>query len=310
MNTPVAFIIFNRPEATKKVFGQIAMAKPRKLFVIADGPRTEHPEDIEKTTQARAIVERTDWECEVLRNYSHVNLGCGKRPVTGISWVFKHVEEAIILEDDCVPHPTFFQFCAELLQKYRNDDRVMMISGRSGQLVPKRAPYSYGFRRMFSCWGWATWRRAWQHYDMEIKAWSELRNTSWLQNILGEPHAVDFYQNAFDKAFHASGNIDYWDYQWAFACWLKNGLGVAPNTNLVQNIGFGKDATHTKWQNNPSGRLLAEEMTFPLRHPPHVASDPEIDRLLIKNSFPMTGKRSFLHRKLLFLFSKINKLLQ
>jgi hypothetical protein len=310
MNTPVALIIFNRPNVTEKVFTQIAKVRPKKLFVIADGPREENPDDIVKTAQARAIVERLDWDCEVLRNYSDVNLGCGKRPVTGISWVFEHVEEAIILEDDCVPHLTFFRFCTELLEKYRNDDRVMMISGRAGQLVRKQEPYSYGFRRMPSCWGWATWRRAWQHYDIEIDAWPALRNTSWLLNTLGDPRAVNFYRGVFDKAFHASGNIDYWDYQWAFTCWHKNGLVATPNINLVQNIGFGKDATHTRWKNNPAGKLLAEEMTFPLRHPRHPASDPKIDRLLIKNSVPMTEKRSFLHRKLRFLLSKIRNLLK
>ena len=153
MNTPVALIIFNRPDTTKKTFDEIAKARPPKLFVIADGPRADHPEDIKKCAAVREIIERVDWKCEVIKNYSDVNLGCGKRPATGISWIFEHVEEAIILEDDCVPHPTFFRFCEELLEKFRYDERVMQISGSNFQLGHKRTSYSYFFLPHFCLLG-------------------------------------------------------------------------------------------------------------------------------------------------------------
>jgi hypothetical protein len=147
LNVPVLLIIFNRLESTKKVFREIAKAKPRQLFVAADGPRPNHPEDIEKCRLTRAVIDEVDWECDVHKNYSDVNLGCGQRPATGISWVFEHEERAIILEDDCVPHLTFFRFCEELLERFHDDERVMQICGNNFQFGRKRTRYSY----FFSC---------------------------------------------------------------------------------------------------------------------------------------------------------------
>jgi hypothetical protein len=253
-------------------------AKPQKLLVIADGPRTGHSEDVDKCKAARAIVERVDWECEILKNYSDVNLGCGQRPATGISWVFKNVDEAIILEDDCVPHPTFFQFCEELLDFYRNDERVMMIAGRSNLYDLKRPSYSYYFSRIPACWGWATWRRAWHYFDIKIKLWQELRTTSLLSDILFDNCEVTYWNDIFNKAYRASGDADYWDYQWLFACWAQNGLTITPNKNLVHNIGFGEQATHTTSLKDKRAGILAEEMIFPLKHPSYMIRDIEADK--------------------------------
>jgi len=174
LRTPVVLIIFNRPPTTERVFAEIAKARPQKLFVVADGPRPERSGEAEKCAAARAVIDRVDWECEVLRNYAEVNLGCRQRPPTGISWVFEQVAEAIILKDDCVPHPTFFRFCEELLEKYREDERVMHISGSNFQPGYTRGPFSYYFSRFNPIWGWASWRRAWQHYDLNMKLWAEL----------------------------------------------------------------------------------------------------------------------------------------
>ncbi len=183
---PVAFLIFNRPELTRKVFATIAQAKPSKLLVVADGPRADVPDDREKCSEARAIIGRIDWDCEVLTNYSSANMGCRARISTGLEWVFTNVEEAIILEDDCIPHPTFFRFCKELLTRYRDDQRVMMISGDNFQMGRNRTPYSYYFSRFFHCWGWATWRRAWRHYDIDMELWPSLRDGSWLLYVPGK----------------------------------------------------------------------------------------------------------------------------
>jgi hypothetical protein len=284
MQTPVALIIFNRPHITEQVFAQIAKAKPRKLFVIADGPRPDRPGDGEKCAAARAIVERVDWECEVIKSYSDVNLGCGRRPATGISWVFEQVEEAIILEDDCVPRQTFFGFCEELLQRYRDDERVMMIAGSNHWFGQKRIAYSYHFSCLPWCWGWATWRRAWQHFDIEMKLWPEIRNACLLKDVLGDTVAVEAWQKRFDTAYAGRGNVDYWDYQWTFACWAQNGLCVFPNTNVISNIGFGKDATHTMDVNSIVNDIPASEMEFPLQHPPYVVRDKEIDQFRIDRS--------------------------
>jgi hypothetical protein len=280
LHTPIAFIIFNRPDLTERVFTEIAKAKPTKLFVIADGPRPDRPCEAEKCAAARAIIDRVDWECEVLKNYSDVNLGCGRRPATGISWVFEHVDRAIILEDDCVPHPTFFRFCEELLERYHDNERVMMIGGTTVLFVPKRTPYSYHFSRLPTCFGgWATWRRSWQHYDIEMKLWPALRETSWLPDILGDPIAIEFWQKIFDKAYAGRGNVDYWDYQWTFACWAQSSLAVLANTNLISNIGFREDATHTKSPISIAANLPTDEMVFPLQHPPYVVWDKEVDQI-------------------------------
>jgi len=283
MRTPVAFLIFNRPDTTARVFREIARAKPLKLFVIADGPRSNYPTDVEKCADSRAVIERIDWPCEVMKNYSDVNLGCGLRPANGISWVFDQVEETIILEDDCVPHPTFFRFCEELLERYHDDERVMMISGRNNLPDQKRRPYSYSFRCIMSCWGWATWRRAWEHFDMEMRLWPAFRTTSWLVDILGNTGVVKYWHEIFDKA-HADARLaDYWDYQWAFACWAQNALTAVPNTNLIRNVGFGETATHTRSLLDERANISTAAMSFPLQHPPYLVRDKEAEQLIHEN---------------------------
>ena len=268
MKTPVAFLIFNRPDTTEKVFEAIRAAKPPKLLVVADGARSDRPDEGEKCEAARKIIERVDWDCEVLTNYSEVNLGCQKRVSSGLDWVFNNVEEAIILEDDCVPHPTFFRFCEELLDYYRDDERIMVISGDNFQFGRKRTEYSYYFSRYNHIWGWATWRRAWQYYDIEMKLWSKIRDGNWLKFILEEPRAVKYWSKIFQAVY--DGYINTWDYQWTFACWLQSGLTVLPNVNLVSNIGFGTEGTHTKDIRNPFANLPTEKICFPLQHPPFI----------------------------------------
>ena len=176
LQTPIALVIFNRPELTARVFAEIAKVKPRQLFVIADGPRPGREQDVELCAAARKIIERVDWDCELILDYSDVNLRPHRRIVSGITNAFREVEELIVLEDDCVPHPTFFRFCEELLERYRDDERVMHIAGNHFQPQTRRQmPYSYTFARWNISWGWATWRRAWQHFDLEVRRWADLR---------------------------------------------------------------------------------------------------------------------------------------
>jgi len=282
MNSPVALIIFNRPDLTAKVFSEIAKAKPEKLFVIADGPRDNHLDDVEKCNAARAIIDRVDWECKVFKNYSDINLGCGRRPATGISWVFEHVEEAIILEDDCVPHPTFFRFCEELLGKYRYDNRIMQINGQNFHFDRDWTSDSYLFSSFNICWGgWATWRRAWQYFDFEIKMWFQLRATSWLSEILKNEQAVEIWQKLFDRAYESAGEKDFWDYQWRFAFWGKKGLAIMPNVALISNIGFREDGTHTKSGSHALANLDCAEMSFPLKHSAIVERHRELDHYYV-----------------------------
>ncbi len=283
MKTPVAFLIFNRPDTTEKVFEAIRQAKPPKLLVVADGPRTDRPDEAEKCEVARKIIERVDWQCEVLTNYSEVNLGCKQRVSSGLDWVFKNVEEAIILEDDCVPHPSFFRFCEELLDYYRDDERIMVISGDNFQFGRKYTEYSYYFSRYNHCWGWATWRRAWHYYDIEMKLWSKIRDDKWLKCILEEPRAVKYWSKIFQATY--DDNINSWAYRWTFACWLQSGLTVLPNVNLVSNIGFGTESTHTTDIRNPFANLPVEEMCFPLQHPPFIIRDADADNFTQDNNF-------------------------
>jgi hypothetical protein len=276
LRTPVAFLIFNRPETTARVFAEIARARPPKLLVVADGPRAARPAEAEACRATRAVVERVDWDCEVLTNYADENLGCRRRVSTGLEWIFREVEEAIILEDDCLPHPSFFPFCEELLERYRADERVMMISGDNFQRGRRRTSFSYYFSRYTHIWGWASWRRAWQHYDLEIKHWEALRReTLWLRDILGDETAARYWQTIFDQVF--DGHATTWDYQWLFACWAQNGLSITPEINLISNIGFGANSTHTATPDETVANLPAGEMLFPLRHPPFVVRAREAD---------------------------------
>ncbi|MCC5468074.1 glycosyltransferase family A protein [Pelosinus baikalensis] len=287
LTTPVVLLVFNRPHTTEQVFKEIRNAKPPKLLIVADGPRTDRSEEVEKCAAVRAIVEQVDWDCQVLINYSDINLGCRKRVASGLDWVFDRVDEAIILEDDCVPHPTFFHFCQELLERYRTDERVMTISGNNFQYGRRRTKYSYYFSRYAHLWGWATWRRAWNSYDVDMKMWQEIRDGAWLFDILGSTRpefqdgqyqinisrsirTVQYWHDIFEHTY--KGRIDTWDYQLLFASWLQNGLHVLPNINLVSNIGFGPEATHTKVISQ-CANLPITAMEDPLNHPTFVIRD-------------------------------------
>jgi len=274
MFTPVALIIFNRTEPTARVFEAIRAAQPRQLFIIADGPRVGKVGEAERCAATRAAVAQVDWDCEVHHNYSDANLGCRQRVSSGISWVFEHTEEAIILEDDCLPHPTFFAFCAELLERYRHDQRVSSISGNNFQFGNQRAPYSYYFSRYTHIWGWATWRRAWAGFDPQLTLWPQVKASGVLKNLFAEPELANFWGARFQSILEGR---DTWDFQWQLHTWLQGGLNVLPNVNLVTNIGFGVDATHTHAVNRLANIPLVA-LDFPLRHPPYLIRDALADQ--------------------------------
>ena len=276
--TPVAFIIFNRPDTTARVFAEIAKVKPPKLLVVADGPRPSRSKEEDKCAAARAVIEQVDWDCELITNYSDINIGCRQRVSSGLDWIFKTVEEAIILEDDCLPHPTFFRFCDELLDKYRDDERIMAISGNNFQAGRKRTHYSYYFSRYNHLWGWATWRRAWHYYDVDMTLWPEIKAQNRLKDILEDSNAVKYWLDKFQMIYDGrERQADTWDYQWTFACWLQSGLTILPNVNLVSNIGFSPDATHTlnKWSR--AANLPVGAINFPLKHPPYMVRNAQAD---------------------------------
>lgn len=276
-STPVALLIFNRPKLTNILFEKIAQIQPQKLLIVADGPRSV--EEVKKCEECRAIVEQVNWKCEVLTNFSETNLGCKYRVSSGLNWVFSEVEEAIILEDDCIPVPSFFYFCQTLLEYYRHDERIMMISGDN--FVESKSDRSYRFSKYNHIWGWASWRRAWKYYDVEMKSWSEYKQGNLLASVCEYPAEQKYWTNIFDRVF--AGNIDTWDYQWTYACWSQSGLSILPNSNLVSNIGFGSDATHTK--NQSSSLQLPTTDIWDIKHPPFVVRDRMADIYTFKHWF-------------------------
>jgi len=280
LKAPVAFFIFNRPDVTARVFERIAAARPEKLIVVADGARPSRPGEAEKCAAVRKVVERIDWPCDLHRDYSEANLGCGKRISSGLNAIFGEHERAIILEDDTLPDPTFFAFCDELLERYADDSRILHISGNNFQPASYRIPYSYYFSRYPHLWGWATWRRAWKLYDFDMKDYTP--DGSRIAGILPDPIERKIWTTNFDQIYHHT--FDTWDFQWAYACFKNGGLGINPAVNLVSNIGFGAEATHT---NDTASALAAIRSAAigPLRHPSEVAIDQQADAYTLARIF-------------------------
>ncbi len=264
--TPVIFIVFNRPAQTRSTFAAIAAARPQKLLIVADGPRAGRPGEVERCREVLSIIEMgVDWECDIMWNISPQNLGCGIRVSSGITWAFEQVEEAIILEDDCLPSPDFFTFCSNMLAHYRDDKRIMHIAGTNLQPQENRTEDTYYYSRFPQIWGWATWARAWKFYSLRLPEWNAKSDEFWLCNILIKPESVRYWKQAFDSAVH--WNVDTWDNQWFYAVWSQNGLAVMPNANLISNLGFGEDATHTGNRNSPWACHPHQELRLPLIHP-------------------------------------------
>lgn len=232
--TPVIFLVFNRPENTARVLRQIRRARPRTLVVVADGPRAGHPTDKQQCARTRQVIDTgVDWPCEVLQRYAPVNLGCKRNIADGITWAFTQVEQAIILEDDCVPEESFFGFCSSMLERYRDEEQVMMVTGTNYFPDPPPHPARYFFSRYFAIWGWATWRRAWKKYDVAMPDWPQHRDK--LLGWLPDPAQGDFFAQGYQQVY--AGAVDTWDIQWAYAGLKHGGLSVTPGANLVSNIG-------------------------------------------------------------------------
>jgi len=336
LQTPVGLMIFNRPQTTRRVLDAIRQLRPPRLYVSADGPRPHRPDDREKCAATRAVIETVDWDCEVFKNYSDENLGCGLGESSGFDWIFEHEPEAIFLEDDTLPHHSFFRFCEEMLARYRDDERVMHISGSNLLLRRGESGHSYHFSRYPFCWGWASWRRAWKFYDLKLAQLPEIAAEGWLKKILVEDEAVNFWMQNFESVYDQP-HPHTWDYQWVLTCWLQNGLSVIPSANLVTNIGFGQDATHTmgltgvlrsalnkkqfarqsglpvlferfiklkpvnalmdKMVESPFSNVPLAEMSFPLRHPPFVVRDSTADDQLQRQNY-QGGRMGAVKRRL------------
>jgi hypothetical protein len=274
LETPVALIVFNRPDTAKRVFDAVATVQPKRLFLISDGPRPDRAGEADRCAEVRQIVSRIDWPCQVETDFATKNIGCRPRIISGINWVFSQVEEAIILEDDCVPAPSFFPYCAEMLARHRNDTQVAFVSGFNPleKLFPFEFSYYYSLPTTFSIWGWATWRRAWQAFDEHLQTWPEVRQAGLLNLIFPDKKVVSYWTHVFDE-MHAGTGPSAWDYQWIYACWTRNWLNVFPRRNLIHNVGFGIRATHTK-NIDPAITIESASVTFPLRHPAAITAWP------------------------------------
>lgn len=286
MCPPVLFLIFNRPDLIERSFAQIREAKPEQLFIAADGPRMDRPDEYEACRRSRMITEQVDWDCEVKTLFREENLGCRVAVSSAITWFFEHVEEGIILEDDCVADPSFFGFCGELLDYYRDDERVMCVTGNNFQDGQKRGDAHYYFSIYNHCWGWATWRRAWKLYDQSMIAWPKLEQTGFCEGFL-RSHVAEYWNKMFNAV--ANHEIDSWGFVWTFTCWSNSGLTAVPCVNLVKNIGFDERATHTTYTSSRNGDLPTASITFPLTHALEVCRHPRADQWTEDHAFDIAA---------------------
>lgn len=284
LTTPVLFMIFNRPDTTQKVFNAIRQAKPKQLFVAADGHREDKEGEIKKCQKARKIATSVDWDCEVKTLFRDKNLGCKIAVSSAINWFFENVEEGIILEDDCLPSQSFFWFCQGLLEYYRCDTRIMMISGTNYLFNKVIIKESYFFSKLYAIWGWATWRRAWMNYDINMNNWPEFRNNKQLPWIFNDKEVIEYYTNMFQATYIK--RINTWDIQWIYSCIFNNGLALVPKKNLISNIGVIGTHTGSKssiFFNMSTGTININNIKHPVFVTPNILCDKLAYNIILTN---------------------------
>lgn len=284
--TPVLLIFFNRPDTLKEVFESIRKAKPCKLYLAQDGPRKNYEDDIKKIDECRKIVENIDWDCDVYRNYSNFNQGCGIGPYNAINWIFSNEDKAIILEDDCIASLSFFTFCDEMLNKYEYDQRIFMITGCNFELETKDISESYFFGYSSTNCGWATWKRNWNYMDYKCSWINDSITFNYLNHKMKRisysksKRELRLFKDTYRKT-HKGINLSYWDIQWQAIKYLNNQLAIIPSKNLITNIGLGPTSTHAKSKKIPNkmhdvnGEIhfcynQRYELDFPLIHPKYI----------------------------------------
>ncbi|MCK8494887.1 nucleotide-diphospho-sugar transferase [Spirosoma sp. RP8] len=286
MQVPILFIIFNKREETKRVFNVIRSQQPKQLFIAADGPRVDKEGEVDTCRYVREwVLGQIDWECEVNTRFLDQNIGCGRGPSKAISWFFEHVNEGIILEDDCLPNEAFFRFSAELLERYRNDSNISIISGNNFQPVqPMQLGADYYFSLFPSTNGWATWKRSWDAYEYHIASWPTLDQKRFLNSLFREKKYQLFWKQLFDWAYEKKPD-DTWDIQFHYHCMKRNQLAVIPAANLISNIGYGPDATHSKDPTNYFANVPTHDLAFPVRHPGKIQRNYEADEFIQNTLF-------------------------
>ena len=272
---PVLILAWRRPHTLRQVINALRLLKPTQLYVACDGANPDRHDEVDKVEATRILIEQEiDWPCELYRFYSDVNQGCRLGVSRAISWFFEHVEEGIILEDDCVPHPDFFIFCANLLDRYRYDMRVWCLSGNNFQDGTWSGYGDYFFSQIPMCWGWATWRSRWEHYDSDLIRWPDSLNLNLMGSLFPDPVMRSYWFHIWQKLWSDS-TPDSWAYRWAFTCVVNRGLTALPKVNLVKNIGFGSDATHTLYTapERTTSSLQSSSLVHPLFICSHVSND-------------------------------------
>lgn len=306
MHIAVLFLIFNRPDTTIRVFETIRQAKPPRLYVAADGPRKDKIGEKEKCEEVRSIIKKVDWDCEVKTLFREDNLGCGKAVSQAITWFFDQEEEGIILEDDVLPHSDFFPYCEELLERYKNVEQVRFISGRNHFYGERVNNDSYFFSSINHVWGWAAWRRTWKLYDYDLKNIS-MRNFAKSLSYYGYcGETVNYWKWIY--TLQKKHIINTWDYQMTIALLHNNSLCIIPNSNLIENIGFGDSATHTTLVDLNIQSYKASGI-LPLQHPEIVALNVIGDAMDIQRANLYLSNFSYFYRRLkMFIKTLVQKM--
>jgi len=275
--TPILFLVFNRPDTTKKVFDVIRKIKPKYLYIAADGPRENKIGEKERCEEVKSIVKYVDWDCELKTLFRDKNLGCRIAVSSAIDWFFENVSEGIILEDDCLPSLTFFPYCEELLNKYRDNEKIMTISGDASPFKNRfdNSEYSYFFSHYPLIWGWATWKRAWLRYDVDLKNWNQVKKNKNSFPVLKNWVQRSYWLMIFNQIYTKRKNS--WAYQWTYNSLINNGLAIIPKSNLTFNIGYGDDSTHYRWGRDYRIEFPVKDMDFPLVH--NVIDEKNIERI-------------------------------
>lgn len=293
----VVLLTFNRPESAARVLKQIREARPAHLFYVSDAARDDRPRESELVDRTRDLADTVDWPCQVHRVFADRNMGCAQRVSSAVTEALTVVERVVVLEDDCVADPSFFPYCQNVLVRYANDLRVMSVTGDNFQRGIRRTDASYYFSKYPHCWGWATWRRAWNHFDLSISQWPTIRDAGYLSGFCQSDAELQYWTDIFDRVHQ--GKIDSWAYPWQLCCWMNHGLTVVPEVNLVSNIGYGERATHTRKRTPVIG--LPTQSLGEIRHPEtvvrHAIADAFTDQWVFSGIHQASGLKR-LRRKL------------
>jgi hypothetical protein len=285
LNTPVLLMLFNRPDITRELFKKIREVRPTKLFVAANGPRRDVSTDIELCKTVRKIFDEIDWECELHTNFPETNVNMHIRWCSTLDWFFESVDSGIILEDDCIPDLSFFSYCTELLERYKDNPEIMHINGSNFQFGRKRGNASYYFSKYAHVWGWATWKRAWKKYDDKLSTLPMFEKKHLIDTAVTSGKEKKYWLKYFGSIY--SGKRNSCDIKWLYATWLYDGLSITPNVNMISNIGYGLAAGHTFLKNKSMG-----QQTFDLGKIVH-PTPLEFVRNLDADSFTF---KSYFHR--------------